>query len=81
MVVATGVTTAVPPAHEMTPRPGAIEHVVALVIPLHANVDGPRGKIGFALTVKVPIAGGGLTVTVTAAVLVTLPPLPVAVNV
>jgi hypothetical protein len=64
----------------MVPTAGAIEHVVALVIPLHASADGPSGKIGFGSAVKLPIVVGA-ALTVTVAVLVTLPPGPVTVSV
>ena len=79
MVVEPGVTPVLPLAHDTAPTPLLIEHVVALVIPLHDSVDDCPALIVVGLALNAPIAGAGFTVTVAFAVV--LPPAPVAVSV
>jgi hypothetical protein len=79
-VVAAGVTFVLALLHGTVPTPLLIEQVVALVIPLQAKVADWPGAIVVGLAVNEPMVGA-VALTVTLALAVLLPPVPVAVSV
>ncbi len=80
MVVEVGLTLVLPLLHDTDPTPLLIEQLVACAIPLHASVEDCPAVIVDGLAENDPMLGAAGS-TVTVAVLVAVPPAPVAVSV